>query len=207
MKNIRELRFIEEYCKDFVGSEAAKRAGYAPKCAKQTAIRLLKRQDICDEIERRRKAMTKKAEVSQERLLAEFLRLGLSNMGDFASWDAEGNVRVKASDELTRGQKAAIKKIESDRVTTVDQEGRSETRAKLKIELYPKEGPLTKLGEKYGLFPKAKDGTTNNIQVNNYHQANDPFDVAALSVEEQEQLMKLLGKAKPVTVVGEGKGE
>src|SRR5262252_9083336 len=41
MLTAKEQRFIAEYLVDLIGSEAAKRAGYAPRSAKVTASRLL----------------------------------------------------------------------------------------------------------------------------------------------------------------------
>lgn len=203
----RELAFIDEYPKDWNGKEAAKRAKFAPKYAERYAHQLLQRADIQAAIAAKMKALTKKAEISHERLLAEFLRLGLSNIGDYVEWDGDGNVKTKPSSELTRGQMAAIQRIESDRVTTVDQEGRSETRSKLKIELHPKKDALAKLGEKYGLFPKEKAGDTFNFnQHNNFQQATDPWDLAALTPAERQHFLDLLRRAAP-KVIGEGKGE
>ena len=49
----KQKRFVEEYCRDFNGAGAARRAGYSEKTAKQAANRNLNDDDIRQAIEER----------------------------------------------------------------------------------------------------------------------------------------------------------
>jgi len=71
--------FIEEYLKDFNGTEAAKRAGYAPNSAYDHAFRLLKRDDIQQEIETRLQKRLEKIGVTKDRVLQEIARLAFGD--------------------------------------------------------------------------------------------------------------------------------
>lgn len=202
----KQEAFVREYLVDFNAAGAAVRAGYSPKQANSWGSRLLsKTQHIIDA---KKKVLVEKKELKAEHVLQEFIRLGFSNMDDYVSWDEEGKVTVKPSADLSRGKKSAIRKIESETTTTVDEEGRSETKTKFKFELHPKEGPLTRLGEKYGLFPKG--GEITNLTMN-FHKSNDPPEIRAMldnmTLEDKQQLLALIRKAKGVKIVGEGKGE
>lgn len=198
----REQRFIEQYMICWNGAKAAEKAGYSQKWADREANRLLKRADIQATIEARKQQLVKKAEVTQEQVLQEFIRLGLSNIGDFASWEANGQVTVKPSDELTLGQKAAIQTMKSNTVSQT-KDGETVTTHHLEIKLYPKEGPLTRLGEKYGLFPKDQKGATYNLQQNNFQRSTDPFPLENLSKADRETLLAIIERSQ-AKVVGEG---
>ena len=59
----RQSRFVEEYVKDCNGAQAAIRAGYSEKAAKEQASRLLTNANIWNEIERQKLEISKKAMV------------------------------------------------------------------------------------------------------------------------------------------------
>lgn len=73
--NERETIFVAEYLKDLNATEAAVRAGYSPRTAKQQGSRLLTRVDVGDAIARRRAALQQALEVEQESILRGFLRI------------------------------------------------------------------------------------------------------------------------------------
>ena len=56
MLTAKEQRFIHEYRLDGDGANAARRAGYAPKSAKVTASRLLKKPAIAEAINNQEQA-------------------------------------------------------------------------------------------------------------------------------------------------------
>ena len=194
----RELAFVDEYPKDWCGKDAAIRAKFSPNGADRTASRLLRRKDIQTAIEGKRKELARRAGLSQDRILAEFIWLGLSTIDGIISWDDAGKVTITASDQLTKGQKAAIKKVKS--ITTrryLANDEIMETHT-LDLEMHPKEGPLTKLGEKYGLFPKGDKLGDLHLHQHNYQQSTDPVDLSQLSAKEREQLQQLLDRLGPV---------
>lgn len=64
----KEARFVEEYCKDFNGAQAAIRAGYSKASAKQIAYELKQRPDIMDAIKTHREELTISAEDAIKRI-------------------------------------------------------------------------------------------------------------------------------------------
>ena len=66
----RRALFVAEFCVDRNGAAAARRAGYAPRAARQTASLLLTNADIRAAIRRRSEAVAKKLHVDHERMVA-----------------------------------------------------------------------------------------------------------------------------------------
>lgn len=73
----KEWRFVEEYCVDWNGAQAAIRAGYSERNSRSQAHRLLTKANIAREIEKRRAQLEAKAGVNSltilDRLHAEIL--------------------------------------------------------------------------------------------------------------------------------------
>ncbi|MFB3154045.1 MAG: terminase small subunit [Candidatus Acidiferrales bacterium] len=62
----RQQRFVEEYLTDLCASQAALRAGYSEKTAKQIGSRLLTHVDVQAAIEKGKAELSERAGVSQE---------------------------------------------------------------------------------------------------------------------------------------------
>ncbi len=60
----KQARFLDEYLVDMNATQAAIRAGYAPKNAKVTACRLLTKANICAELKRRRESLQAQSELT-----------------------------------------------------------------------------------------------------------------------------------------------
>lgn len=71
----RAERFCQEYVVDLNGTQAAIRAGYAPKGAHVQASRLLNVPKVAARVEELRQALAKKYEVTQERTLKQIARI------------------------------------------------------------------------------------------------------------------------------------
>lgn len=69
----QQLVFVDEYCIDRNGKQAAIRAGYSPKTAEQQASRLLSNVKLQEAIEAKLKRIEVKAEVSAEWVLKELI--------------------------------------------------------------------------------------------------------------------------------------
>ncbi len=71
----KRARFVEEYLVDFNGTQAAIRAGYSARTAYSQASRLLNDVKVQAELERRRRDLIERTELSQDRVLEEVRRL------------------------------------------------------------------------------------------------------------------------------------
>lgn len=119
----KHQRFVEEYLKDLNGAQAAIRAGYSAKAAKEQASRLLTNANVSAAIVERQAAIADKAQVTQEQIVAEFVRMGFYDPASIAGqpmagpadivnlpeevrraivgwgWDKAGNFTLKLADK------------------------------------------------------------------------------------------------------------
>lgn len=156
----KQARFVEEYCVDWNATQAAIRAGYSARTAKQSGYENMQRPEVRAAIEKRMQRLSKKTEITAQRVLEELARLGFSNMLDYVRITEDGEPFVDLSG-VSRDQAAAIQEV------TVEDylEGRGDdarTVRRVRFKLAGKEGPLEKLGKYLGLFsdnPPMQPGT------------------------------------------------
>ena len=65
----RQQRFVDEYVQDFNGAQAAIRAGYSQKAAKEVAYRLLTYTHVTQAVEQQVQEAARKLEISRETVL------------------------------------------------------------------------------------------------------------------------------------------
>ncbi|KDR25946.1 terminase small subunit [Caballeronia zhejiangensis] len=103
--------FIDEYMVDFCGKAAAERAGYAKASAKVTASRLLDHPLVIAGLNARRARMAAKAEVTRDRVIAEYAKLAFSDPRKF--FNDDGTLKkVTELDEDTAAALAAFEVVE-----------------------------------------------------------------------------------------------
>lgn len=140
----KQARFVEEYLVDLNATQAAIRAGYSARNADVDGPRLLGKAGIQAAIQDRRKTLSDKLDLSQERLLAEYAKVGFSNISDFVEITRDG-FRVKPTVVDERGtlrvDTRAIAEI-SETSTTVRKSGGDAdgvvVNRTIKIKLHPK---------------------------------------------------------------------
>jgi len=148
--NDRQARFVREYLIDLNGTQAAIRAGYAPKAAQEQSSRLLSNAIISAEIERLRSRQMDKLEITSERIIRELALLGFSNMKDYIRVTEQGSALVDLS-ELDRDRAAAIQQITVEEY--VEGHGYDAERVrKTKFKLSDKRSSLELLGKHTGVF-------------------------------------------------------
>jgi len=195
--------FADEYCIDRNGARAYKVAYPNIKnneTAAAAASRTLVNVNITAYIEERLKLITKKAEVTVERVIREISTIAFSDMSDYAKVvekqayytnddglripliDEQGNpvmytmVDVKLTEELTEEQKRALSTIK---------QGKSG----IEVSTYDKLRALDMLGKNLGIFKE-------NIQLNADMNINNPYD--GLTVEQLKVLArKCADEAEP----------
>ena len=75
-----QIRFIEEYCKDLNGTQAAIRAGYAEASAKDASYRNLNLPHIAYRIKKRLAEKAERTGVTNDRIIAELAKLAFFNI-------------------------------------------------------------------------------------------------------------------------------
>ncbi len=126
-------------------TQAAIRAGYAPRSARQVGARLLTKADI------RRVAgkALEEAGITQQRALDELAATAFARASDVVSWGPSG-VTVRPSSELTDAQIAGVASVEQHETT-----GEHSTSRHLKIKQHDKIAALTLLAKYLKLVDQA----------------------------------------------------
>ncbi|MHB9105771.1 MAG: terminase small subunit [Armatimonadota bacterium] len=189
----KQQRFCEEYLVDCNGTQAAIRAGYSPKTAREQAARLLSKVNIQDEIARRREKLSKKVEITAENVLRELALMAFSNMQDYITIK-DGAAYVDLS-RMTREQAAAIQEVNTEHYYEPG-ESKDETPKlvkKCKLKLSDKKANLELLGKHLGLFEKREgdeetdeDGKPLRFAFVNYRE-KEP-DAEGAGVRSQSEL-------------------
>lgn len=147
----RQQRFVEEYLVDLNQTQAAIRCGYSPKTAKQQGSRLLTNANVEAAIVEAQAKRSERTGITQDRVLAEFARLGFADIRRLMEWSEE-SVAFKPSSELTDAEAAAIASVESETTVRTFEGGETEKKIKLRIKLWDKQAALTQIGRHLGMF-------------------------------------------------------
>lgn len=156
----KQTRFVKEYVVDLNGTKAAIRAGYSEKTARHQATRLLSKAHIQAAITDEQAKLTRKIEVTAERVVAEYAKIAFSDIRDIAFWTREV-VLAKKSDELPPEVGAAVAEV-------------SVTAKGVKVKMHDKKGALDSLSRHLGLFhDKLEASVTGDITLANLVKAAD----------------------------------
>ena len=112
--NFRQLAFIKEFCIDLNVTQAAKRAGYSEKTSYAIGHTLLKKVEIQAGIQKERQHIADRNDVTVDRIVQEFSRIGFAQHTDMVTLKG-GWVVIKSTDDLTSDQKASISQIKQNK--------------------------------------------------------------------------------------------
>jgi len=143
----KQQRFGEEYLIDLNASQAALRAGYSKRNYGDIAMQLLRKTHVSAAIAAKRRAVTERSVVTQQRIIDEMAKIGFSDVRRM--FDPDGRLRpAEEWDDDTAGAVAGFD-------TSTFTRGRGED-AELetikKIRLWDKPAALIKLGQHLGMF-------------------------------------------------------
>lgn len=133
-----------------------------PNATAQTAAacgsRCMARPQVKAYIERREAEMARQVEEKQlittEEVIGELKHLALANLTDVLSWDEEGNVRYRTSDELDARGRAAVKGLKLTITEQKSGKDGSKITRRMELTMHDKVRPLELLGKykELGLF-------------------------------------------------------
>lgn len=166
---------MAEYLVDLNATQAAIRAGYSDKTAGAVAHKLLKKADIFAAIEQRRGKIANRLEITAERVLLEYARIGLSDMRRFIAVDG-GGVTMKPSSEWTDDDAAAVAEVT---------ETTSESGGSVKFKLHNKIAALDALAKHLGLLVNRHEITTPQAITTN--EAIEKIEAAIAKVEAKRK--------------------
>lgn len=138
----REIRFVQRFCQHYNGTRAVQEAGYDTDYPGHLAYQLRIKPRIQQAIEACEKEVLAKLDVTPERILAEYARIGFSDIGDFTAWGPNG-VAIIDSGELPEGASRVVSEVSE----TITNNGRS-----VKFRLHDKKAALDSLAKAHGMF-------------------------------------------------------
>ncbi|MBI4496838.1 MAG: terminase small subunit [Chloroflexi bacterium] len=162
----RQQRFVAEYCIDLNATQAAIRAGYSEKSADSWGAQLLSNSKVSQAIQRQLARLSRRLDLSAERVLQEYARIAFFDPRRVVSWGPDG-VRLKPSDDLDADDAAAIAEVSETFVKTfTEQDGETTVRRdilKLTVKFHPKVSALADLAKHLQLFKDSESNVTNII--------------------------------------------
>ncbi|GAA4475545.1 terminase small subunit [Gluconacetobacter asukensis] len=154
----KQARFVDEYLVDLNATRAAIRAGYSEKTAQEQSSRLLSNVMVQDALSKAQKARSARTQITQDRVVQEIARLGLSDIRKL--FDDAG--RLLQPHEWDDDTAAAVASIEVDQRKDPGPDGDRYTVTKIKA--WDKNSALEKLMKHLGLYER--DNEQKQIIVN-----------------------------------------
>lgn len=147
--NVKQQAFVDEYLIDLNATQAAIRAGYSPRTAKEQGARLLSHVNVRAHIDAALAKRSKRTGINQDRVIRELARIALVNPPDII--DAmDGTIKAGA----TRDDTAAILSVKVKRIPTQDGEI-----VEREVKMADKIKALELLGKHMGMFRDKLDIT------------------------------------------------
>jgi phage terminase small subunit len=141
----RRRRFVEEYLVDLNATQAAIRAGYAPRSAAKRGAILLGDPQIREAVAAAIHQRSERTGITQDQVLREYARLAFSDLRQVAIWGPDG-LRVLPSAALDDDSSAALAEVH---------ETRTSAGGTVRVKLHEKKGALDALARHLGLFNEA----------------------------------------------------
>jgi len=104
------IRFCHEYALDYNATQAAIRAGYSTKGAKQVGSRLLKHPGVREYFDRMEATRLGRLAVTADRIRNELAKIAFANMDDFVTVE-NNQVKLNNFSGMSRENKAAIAEV------------------------------------------------------------------------------------------------
>ena len=178
--NPKQSAFCREYVLDYNGTQAAIRAGYSKRTAKEQSYELLTKPHIQKEIQWRESLLENKVIVTKDKILRELSMIGFANMADHVTIDdGTGCVQAVGIDSLPVGASRAIKKVKERRIIKSTAKGDEVLESTFEFELHDKQTALVNMGKELGMFREKHEIDVNqpiNITIKKFYRGNDRTD-------------------------------
>ena len=145
----KQQRFVEEYLIDLNATQAAIRAGYSEKTAKEIGCENLSKPNVAEAIAQEKKARSERTLIEADTVICELMRIGLSNIS--GAFTENGNLKpVHVMDENMQRAISSIKVV--TRPGEVDEEGNRTVEYVHEVKFWDKNSALDKLAKHLGLL-------------------------------------------------------
>ena len=138
----KQALFVQEYLLDLNATQAAIRAGYSKKSAKEIGHENLTKPNIEAAIQAGMNSRAERTEITADRVVEELAIVAFSNAADFFEWGPKG-IKVKDMNTLTTEQRRVVAEVSE----TVTQFGGT-----VRVKLADKLKALEMIGRHLGMF-------------------------------------------------------
>lgn len=159
----KQQRFIEEYLIDLNATQAAIRAGYSPKTAKEIGSENLSKPNIRARIEQAMAERSKRTGINQDRVLRELARIAFVNAADVINFDSATIAEGASEDDTAAIASVKVKTIPTDAGEGVERE----------IRMCDKLKALELLGKHLGMFNNDPESNVPVTVVINYDYGDE----------------------------------
>lgn len=148
----KQQRFVEEYLVDLNAAQAAIRAGYSEKTAKEIGCENLTKPHIAKAIADEMNKRSKRTEITADRVLQELAKIGFADIRKAVKWGAAPECTDKDDDEAPIYPVELVPSdvIDDDVAAAVSEV--SLTAQGVKIKMYDKKAALDSIAKHLGMF-------------------------------------------------------
>ncbi len=111
----KQRAFVHEYLVRGEGKAAAIAAGYSPRHADKQAYLLLENPRVAAAVAEARDAAEERNAITLDRTVQELAHIAYADLTDVVTWDQNGKIHIRSSDDLSERARAAIKKLKVTR--------------------------------------------------------------------------------------------
>lgn len=157
--NARQKLLVDEFLRNGGHiTNAALKAGYAPKAASEQGSWNLAKPNVKKYLESRQLKLRDKHDVTLDAVIQEFKKIGFANMADYIEDDGQGRPQFKHIEKIGRDGLAVVTELTLDvrREFEGQGEGREQvaTVERVRFKLADKVNALVNLGKHLGMFPE-----------------------------------------------------
>lgn len=153
----KQQRFVEEYLVDLNATQAAIRAGYSERTARQIGDENLSKPDIASAIKAAMAERSERTEITQDMVLSELAKIGFADIRKAVVWranvtgmvqDDDGSERLAVTNEVQLVDSDKLDDATAGAVAEISQNAQGG----LKIKLHDKQAALVNIGRHLGMF-------------------------------------------------------
>lgn len=154
LANQRHEKFAQNLVAGMPASRAYLAAGYdvSLPSAEQAGSKLSRNIKVATRVAELKSAVADHAVVTTARVTDGLAELAFVDIGDLVSWDDEGHVLFTPSSNLTRTQRASVKRVTHVRRTIPQKNAEPIIEETVALELESKKGALDSLARSLGMF-------------------------------------------------------
>ena len=122
------------------------------KTLEQEASRTASKPQVLEYLTRARARVNRALEKTESEIIAQFEKLGFSELTDFVSWSHKEGLKLKGSRQIPKDKRPALKSITMDEHEYKNKKGKKGITRRIRIEMHNPKGALDSLARVKGMM-------------------------------------------------------